>query len=518
MLRANRRYGSNERYARMAVFAEDLGRVVGRRVATSQVSRWESGGVAVKFATLRGYEDVLGLASNTLVGVADAQYRNATIGLGPSRLRRDIGQDNELACARIEVLLDQALSGGMMTGSEWDELTVLLTTVSNPFLRPRDWRNLINRLLAEELIASGNAWRPRNESTQRLLWLPRSRPHVIAACADLVRDGRSQILIEPLAILDMASHPNASQLLAEQVTNPTNEQALRGALLASIGHVRYRHYSPHQLKQVTSAAVELLTDSALGSVTRPLAAGILRELPPDMRRDVLNRIRPAVARDPNLATILASGLTAAPGPASVLVGRVAAETVTRLPGHLDNAPDALLETLVGEILHDPNPNVRLHAAQLVGATPLREHLADALCAEIVKPSVIRDATLANAILDALPFIAASRHRRLLEDIILADGLPPSAANTAAWAIGHVPGDSDDAFWRRALDHHRLAWQRRRSQEPSGTLRGLVYSLGTTGHRALLPVIADDATLPAVARSAARWWDNLPSLITASAQT
>lgn len=517
MLRASRRYGGDERYRRMATFAEDLGRLLGRPVPTSQVSRWESGKLAAGYPVLRGYEQILGLAPDSLVGVTDALFRHGTVGLAPSRLRRDLGGDPERAETRIEVLLERALSGGVMAGSDWDELTALLTAVGTVILRPRDWTELVNRLLGEQLISNGSAWRARNEATHRLLWLPRSRPHVIAACAALVRDTRSQVLVEPLAILDMACHPSALGLLVEQVTNPTNDQALRGALLASIGQVRTGHYSPQQLARVTAAVVELLLDTAVGTAARPLAAEVLRELPAGLRQRMLRRVRPALVRDPSLANIFASGRTVEPAPAAVMVARVVAGAMSHLPDHLDPPPDDLLPTLVSEILYDPNPDVRMHAAQMIGATPLAASVAEALCAEIVKPGVTGNSALASAILDAMPFIGGQDHRSVLERIVVAEGLAPSVVTTAAWRLGHVPGASEDSFWWRVLDHHRRAWKAGGSAANAATLRGLVYGLGIAGHARALCAVAADPSMPGEARAAARWWQNLPELLTTNAR-
>jgi hypothetical protein len=151
------------------------------------------------------------------------------------------------------------------------------------------------------------------------------------------------------------------------------------------------------------------------------------------------------------------------------------------------------------MLFSANSDVRLHAAQLVGATPFRWSLADAFCAELRK----RDTDLAGPLLDALPFVAGAAHRPTVELMVTAAGLPGSTASAAAWAIAHLPGTSSDHFWGTAL---------RRAD----CRRGLIYALGITGQQAWLAGISGDAGMPGEARTAARWWSNLPTALTRDA--
>jgi hypothetical protein len=449
--------------------------------------------------------------------IADSLFRHATAGLSPSRLDRGIDPNASQVRVHTDSLLEQALSNDLMTGQDWDELTCLLSAMGQVFLRPGDWADLVGRLLSEQLIASGWAWRQRNESMHRLLWLPCSRQHAISACAAVVRDSRSQVLLEPLAILDMADEPEVTGLLVEQLVNPTNDQALRGALLASVTKIRRRRYSPDQLKRVVTAAVELLLDADSGDDAKPMAAELLRELPAGMRQRALGQLRRASIGEGLLFHVVTSGRTRSADTAHNMVARVAAGTVARMPGNVDGAADDMLALLIDELLHSPNLDVRLHAAQLVGATPWADRLADALCAELVKPATVRDAPAACAILAALPFVGALRHRRIVERLTCADGLPGPVVSAAAWTVGHLAGQSDSQFWGQALEKHRQAWQRQHTMQAVATLRGLVYSVGMAGERALLQAIAVDPKMPSPARVAARWWHNLPSFVSASAR-
>jgi hypothetical protein len=500
----------------MATFAAGL-TAEGCRASASQVSRWESGRMAVPYRAVVAYERALELPPNSLVAVVDAQLRHATTHLAPSRLDRGVDPDGRGIRSRAEDLLDRATSNGLMTGSDWDELTVLVTALDNVLMPTSMWETLVGRLLSEQLVADGIAWRQRSEATHRLLWLPRSRPHVIGACAALIRDPLCQVVIEPLAILDVADEPDVAALLMAQLVDAKNERALRGALLASINKVRHQQFNPPQLRRVTAAVTDLLADPRLHTAVRPLAGELLGQLPVALRDQAMKRLQRAFASDPGLTDLVSSRRTANPDRSRHIVDRVTAWVVSRVPNYVDTAPDEVLARLVDEMLFSTNLDVRLHAAQLVGATPFRSPLADAFCAELVKPAVARDAVSSSAILEALPFVASSCHRPTAEVMILANGLPGLGASTAAWSIGHLPGDSDDRFWSAALARHGLAWRQHRSLEASSALRGLVYALGISGQAPKLAAIRMDRTLPPDVREAAHWWSSLPTVITQSAR-
>jgi hypothetical protein len=130
--------------------------------------------------------------------------------------------------------------------------------------------------------------RQRSESTHRLLSLPASRLHVIAACAAVVDD------------------PAVSALLAAQLTEPVSERTLRGALTAGAARVRNRQFSPDQLRPITPAVLDLLTDAASSAAVRPLADELLGNLQPGSRAAAITRLRTG---DPALATVVTGGRT-----------------------------------------------------------------------------------------------------------------------------------------------------------------------------------------------------------------
>jgi hypothetical protein len=492
LLRVNRRFGPGGRDVRLAGFAAGLA-AAGCPASAGQLSRWETGHLPVPHHAVVAYEKVLGLPRNRLVTVVDGIYRHRADRAAPSRLDRRIRPDDRSTLTRAEDLLDRALFDGPMSGADWDELTVLLTAFGTVVMPGRSWGRLTQRLLSEQLISDGDAWRQRSESTHRLLWLPASRPHLIGACAAVIRDPSSQIVIEPLAVLDVIDDPAVSALLAAQLTEPVSERTLRGALLAGAARVRNRQFSPDQLRRIIPAALDLLTDAAWSAAVRPLAAELLGNLQPGSRAAAITRLR---AGDPVLAT--------EDGRSRRMTGRIVGSVLSHTEAYDDGAPDDLLTRVVDEMLFSANPDVRLHAAQVLGATPFRAALADACCAELRKPAVAGDPALAGALLDALPFVAGPEHRDTVETLVAAPGLPGETAGSAAWTIAHVPGTSTDLFWAGAL--RRPACR-----------TGLTYALGIAGRHDWLTRLAGDPKMPAEVRVAARWWSNLPATVTRDAR-
>jgi hypothetical protein len=512
LLRTNRRLATDRRYSRLGAFAADFptGRATG--VASSQVSRWETARTPIRVDILRGYETVLGLPRNSLLSVADGLFRHTTTGVGPSHLARRVDAGSRTAWLRVGQLLEQSLSTDVMTGSEWDELTVLINAVDRVFLRGRDWVELANRLLAEQLVSRGQGWRQRHESMHRLLWHADSRPHVIDAIVCLVQDPATQVFVEPLTMLEMVVHPTANTMLLAQLTNPRTDQALRGALLSVITKVRLRHYHPDQLHDVAAAATELLHDRGTSGAARPLAAQLLTAVPKALLGVAVRQLRRTTVLEPGVSHILGRGLMMSEEASRHRV----AQLLSQLPKSAEDHPGETLSRLISDITLNPNPDERLQAAQLVGSTPLRSALADALCDELSQPSVAGDAMLTSAILTSLPFLSTPRHREVVEHRVIASDLSLDVAQTAAWTVGHMPGSSTDEFWRQAFERHQRLWQLRRCEPTLSTLRGLVYGLGLTKQRELLDQILNDPTLPADVRCAGEWWRGMPDRIRDSA--
>jgi hypothetical protein len=506
LLRSNRLYGGDGRLASARVFAAGFrGGSWLRPVSASQVSRWETGAVRAGFPVLRRYEELLQLAPNRLVAVADWVYRKASGGTGAPVLGRRLDPEDPRVHERAEQLLDQALSTQVMGGADWDELTGHLGALRSAFLYPASgWAELAERLLAELLITDGAAWLSRIEALARLIGHPRARPAIIAGCAALAADPNGQVVIEPLTFLDQTADRAANRFVLSQLRSPSTDRALFGALLSSVEKLARRHFRPDEVRLLTVTATDLLAHDDVE--VRHLAAELLRRAPAGA---VPDRLRGAV--DPVTWMVLTSGHAAQPPAEDRLVSRIARAADPRA------GADPVLAGLLRQLLFHPVQNDRLVAALLIAATPYREPVGAALAAELAAALPTRTVTPTTSMLASLPFLGRPADRGLVERIVLAPDLPAPLVQAAVWLIGHVPGRSPDPFWLAAVRRHRTAWQGTRDPASLSALRGIVYALGLDRHR-LLPVLRADTRLPPQARAAATWWLNIPTYISTSAAT
>ncbi len=183
LLRVNRLYGRDEKLTSLKRFtAAFQGGSWPDPVSASQISRWETAAARAGFNVVRRYEEMLGLPYGRLLAIADWAYRKASDAAGSPVLHRGLDPADPHMHDRTHELLDQALSAGLMTGMDWDELTSHLAALPTAFLHPRAaWADLAERLLAELLISDGSAWLFRTEALARLMGHPRAGSPIIAA-------------------------------------------------------------------------------------------------------------------------------------------------------------------------------------------------------------------------------------------------------------------------------------------------------------------------------------------------
>ena len=518
LLRVNRLLRGDAAWARTSAFAAAFrGGCHADQVSVSTVSRWETAALRAPFQAVRRYEELLELPPGLLASTADLVYRFAAAAAsGPPILDRTGPHlDGPAAYERLDELLERALSSDMMHGAHWDELTGHLSAVPAIVIFPsRLWTELAGRLLDETIIADGLPWLQRFEAINRLLGHPVGGIAAVAACASLAADPWGQVHIEPVSLLEANTHADASRHVLNQLTNPTNEKARFGALLACVRKVRFGHFTPEQLQELVPVVAGMMLDRSGLEEAAPLAVELLRNLPPELRTRADAELRCAVASDRMLREVHAAGRLATPASATTLVDRL------MLCAQVDLArnpfSDDLLPTLLDEMLFDPVFDVRLYASLLIYGTPYRQPVAAALALELAKPRVVGDVTLAGSMLGALRVLGGPRQRPLIERLVLAPGLPPAVPAAAARNIGHVGGSSTDAFWLKAIALHGRSWRRHREKHSAAALDGLVYALGMARNNRLLTRIRDDQEAPPPVRDAARWWLGRPHRIAASA--
>jgi hypothetical protein len=520
LLRANRLLGGDPAWARASAFVAAFpGGCHPDRVSVSTVSRWETAMLRAPFLAVRRYEELLELPPGLLASTADLVHRFAApAASGPPILdRAGPHLEGTAAHARLDALLERALSSDVMHGEHWDELTGHLSAKPSIVIFPsRLWTELASRLLDETIIADGLPWLQRFEAINRLLGHPVGGVPAVAVCASLAADPDGQVPIEPISLLDANRDADASRHVLGHLRNPTNEQTRYGALLACVRKVRYGHFTPVQLQALVPVVAGMMLDSAVHEEAVPLAVEVLRKLPPELRSRADAELRRAMANDRILREVHAAGRLAESTAAGRVVDRV---TLTAQVGLGRPAPafaHDLLPTLIDEILFAPVFDNRLYASLLVRATPYRQPVAAAIAGELAKPQVVGDMTLAGSMLGALRVLGGPQQRPLMERLVLAAGLPPAVPAAAARHIGHVGGLSTDAFWLTAIAMHGRSWRRHREKHSALALHGLVYALGMARNQRILTRIREDQEAPPPVRAAARWWLDRPHRIAASA--
>ncbi|GHJ43255.1 hypothetical protein Cs7R123_05970 [Catellatospora sp. TT07R-123] len=505
LLRVNRLYGDDERLAVAARFARayDDGDVT---ASESQVCRWERATLRLSAPVIGRYERVLGLPRGRLAAVAHTLYRESRGCLGPPALRPTGNAD--AMRDRLSPLLERALGAEEMTGCDWDELTAGLWEVP-VLLHPRRlWPELIQRLLAELLVAEGTGWLWRCEALNRLLGLRDGATAVVEACAAVIDDRRSQVLIEPAALLEMTPHPAAAAYLLGQVENPVSDQVLRAAWWAVAEKTGRGHFDPGQLRRLTQVALETLRDSGSPLASRVGAAETARQLLPDVSAGEHRALSQALQGDPVSGHVLRSGTVAAPETVHAVAHRLS-QAVLSLMRREILQEDPVLERLIADMLFHPQGTRRTVAAQTVAATPYRSVLADVMGRELGRPGMLTSAPLATALVQAIGHLGGAEEAALIWRLVLGRGLPAPVQEAAAWIVGHlhVPSERWDVVRTRLLHH--------RDGPLPGYVRGLMYSAGVSRRNADLTELSGPQVHPEL-RTAASWWLSIPDFVRASA--
>jgi hypothetical protein len=293
-----------------------------------------------------------------------------------------------------------------------------------------------------------------------------------------------------------------------QLTDPTNDYAFAGALLACVRKVPEGHFSPGQLATVGEAVAEVLSDTApQGADLRSHAAAVLAGLPPSQAAVAAARRAGAYAGRPGPAGPAVTG--------DSLSSAIAARSVSLLPREIGRFADHVLPVLIDEILQAPVADTRLYSAFLIRATPYAQPVASALGWSLGRLRLEHSPLLAARLLEALRILGGGRQRALAER--LTDPSLPFAVQEAAFrALGHVGGTSAPAFWPQVFARHS---PRAQAGSPGSQrlLGHAVYAIAMERDLPHLRRIAADPAQPGPVRAAARWWLSLPSHMLASAE-
>ena len=387
ILRANRTYADAVDFRSLQTFARGFaGGSRSGTISASQVSRWETGRTPVTAEVLVRYEEMLGLPPALLSSLAYTLLRYSGSRVGATSLEWAQVPSQDEVYDRLDTLLDLLLSNAQMTGSIWDELSYHLITHPSIFLPRGVWATVTERLLSEVIIAEGIAWFQRFEALSRIMGHPRGEQAAIAACVALANDPTNQVFMEPLSVLDCTRHRDANGHIKSQLINPTNDQALRGALLATVRKVRDHHFDGDDLTYLFDILVQHVSDETSHLSARPLASEILRMMPAEMTSHRSRALERALRDDRVISQVLRSGRIAQTHVTAATVNRVCAAAIGFMPGELPTPGlESVLAALVDEMLHSPISDIRLMAAQTIAATPFRYPVADGLMMELSRP-------------------------------------------------------------------------------------------------------------------------------------
>jgi hypothetical protein len=511
LLRVNRIYGPDEHLAAASRFVRVFNDAPGRApVSESQISRWEHASSRIPYPVIRRYEQVLGLAGGRITAIADTLYRERLGRLGPPSLQRHAGAGAEEARETLGRLCERALGDEDMSGHDWDALSDLLWTVPVVLHPRRLWNQLAERMLAELLIAEGLAWLSRCEALNRLLGHRDGASPVIEACAGIIADHRSQVLIEPMALLELSPDPAAAGHLLRQIDGPASAHALRGAWWAVAEKTGRGHFTAGQVHGLARAASDTLQDNGSHPACRMGAAETLRQILPSLSPAQGRALRKLASRDPAAGHVLRSGTTSSMEATTAVAQRLSAATIMNMSREVLHR-DPTLEQLVAEMLFHPQGTRRVVAAQTIAATPYRGPLAAVIGRELGRRDTFADVTVATAFVQALTHLGGPAEASLMQRLAITSGPPAAVSETAAWAAGHLPSGAN--FWAAAAA---------RLLRPEAGLtachaKGLVYSFGTAGRTRDLARLAAAPQLHTDLRAAATWWLTIPDHIARSAR-
>ncbi|HTN14184.1 MAG TPA: hypothetical protein VL094_05200, partial [Sphingomonadaceae bacterium] len=105
-------------------------------------------------------------------------------------------------------------------------------------------------------------WLYRNEALARLLGHPDGELAVISTCAALAADPSSQVVIDPLMVLEATKHHEAAVHVLQQIREPASTHAQRAAWWVAAEKVTHGHFSAEQRRTLARQAIDVMVDSS----------------------------------------------------------------------------------------------------------------------------------------------------------------------------------------------------------------------------------------------------------------
>ncbi|WP_410605097.1 hypothetical protein [Amycolatopsis sp. lyj-90] len=427
-----------------------------------------------------------------------ARYYRSTAEAAPLIARGEI--DDDLVARRLDELIDSVVTGGNVSGPQWNMLTGLLCRKPYAIVSPRrTWETLSERLLVEMAVSDGVHWMHRAEGFQRLLAHPIGGSAAIASAASASADRGVQSMVGTVSVLDSTAAPQASDLVVRHLSSPLTDRTFTGALLACIRKVRQGHFKHGHLVVVCDIVTQLLS-GRIPARTTALAGAVLRLLPLDMRRCVPARIWDQLSRELDTAK-------------EVFADDVVATIAATTP---EAWGDEVLRQLLCETLFADVFDQRLYAQFMIYSTNYRVPVAREL-SEVLRRHQ-RSTDWAVPLIEALRVIGGPSERRDVERLVLNPMVPVAIRDAGASALGHIGGTSPDGFWQAALTRALETYRQTPGSAAISLLDRLVYAMGMAGNRPALTRVSTCPEIPARVRGSVRWWLSLPSYIQESVRS
>jgi hypothetical protein len=328
-------------------------------------------------------------------------------------------------------------------------------------------------------VSQHDAWFARQEAMNKLMAHPASAPHAIAVCTEMADDVHNPVFIEPISLLDAANHPVANSYVAQELREPRNKHSMQGALLAATSKLRRGHYSLEQRMRLAESIDDLHRSHAGHPVVGPLL-------------------------DDVFAVLSCGRSQSSPHATDALARRLAEDATSRIAVPMENA-DRMLSQLIAEALFSRNSDACLYAAGLIGATPYRVPVANAVANAVKQRAHSRDELFVERGLRLLTRLRTTDHQTLVSQFLQDPTATAHSRHAAVLAAGHSTGPLGEPVWR-TITHQQLAlFTTRPSALDADILRGLVYSVGTAGHDRLLAELVTHPSVPTQIRRLALWW-------------
>ena len=456
----------------------------GLRIDRSRISRWEGGTAAAGPEVIGLYEAVLDRPAGSLATVADGLRRAFGDGAPGNHRPRSSGPGPDQ-------LLDAAVDGEALTGTQWQQLTGALTAHDSLYLRRGDWDAITTRLVGELGRSTGAGYARRFEAAAALIRHPSAQRHLSRALGGYVTDPDAQVVLPVLRLLTEVRDPAASALVLRML-GEDNRAGLRQAA-ASVAAEMLRHGT------LPEAGLPRLEAYAATTLRRPgaLDAGldaldVALQLPLPSFQRVLHGI-PDRWFTGQLARSRGTGELVTPQHAGVFVAELAAAVqgdATALEHHTE--PDLMLRRLLRESLFHVHHPRRHHAALLLAASPYRH----AVSRQLEEATGSSHAFLAARAWTALMRVGWSGQRLAL--LLRATTEPrPTLRSRALVNLGLDPLVLSTAEARTLVASVSPAG-------PERVRRGLLFALGMSGGVLLADLAGHESD---DVRRAARWWQS-----------